>query len=404
VRLTDTGGGIGDKVVWRVNGVSQGAVQTKDAQTTAGDGYRDVSQTLQVDPSRRNVIEITAYNGKGLLATLPYHLEIDKFGATTTERPRMFIVAVGVSNYVRADWSLQYAALDAKAISDRLRDVARPLYGEPKVVLVLEGDATAKGIEAAINNLAGEVKPSDVFVLYIAGHGHSIAGTYYFLPQDLTFDNGRTIENAAISQDMLQAWVAKIPARKSLLILDSDESASAIRGNVEQDTAIDRLQHAIGRSVITAASDAAHEGYEGHGLLTGAILDALTKSAGGGDNEVTVMQVANYAYQHVPEISEQVWGERQQPHIKIVDDFPLGVRAAAPAQTDTEEIIPNTPTHVLIRAERVREQPTDNSSGAVTLSSGAQVRVVKLVGAYSIISRDGVKLGYVPSEALSILH
>ena len=403
VRLTDTGGGIGDQLVWRVNGVTQGTVQTAGAQITAGDGYRIVSQTLQVDPSRRNVIEITAYNGKGLLATLPYHLEIDKFGETT-KRPRMFIVAVGVSNYVKKDWSLQYAADDATAVGDRLRAVAKPLYADPKVVPVLEGEATAKGIEAAIDGIAGDIKPADVFVLYIAGHGHSIAGTYYFLPQDLTFDNGRTIENAAISQDMLQKWLAKVPAQKSILILDTCESASAIRGgDVEQETAIDRLQHATGRSVITAASDAAHEGYEGHGLLTGTILDAMTKSAAGGD-EVTLRQVADYAYKRVPEISQHIWGERQQPHVNVGDDFPLGVRVAAAAQSEANETIPTPPTHVLIRAERVREQPADDAPGSQTLPIYTAVRVVKLVGGFSVIARDGVKLGYVPSDALADLH
>jgi len=403
VRLTDTGGGIGDKLLWRVNGVPQGAVKTSDAQTTAGDGYRIVSQTLPIDPSRRNVIEITAYNGKGLLASVPYHLEIDKFGETS-ERPRMFIVAVGVSHYAKTDWSLQYAADDAKAIGDRLQAVAKGLYAEPKVVAILEDAATAKGIGAAIEGIAGDVKPSDVFVLYIAGHGRSIAGAYYFLPQDLTFDNGRTIESAAISQDMLQAWLAKILAQKSILILDTCESASAIRGDVEQETAIDRLQHATGRSIITAASDAAHEGYEGHGLLTGTILDALTKSAAGGGDEVTLRQIADYAYQKVPMISQDVWGERQQPHIRIGDDFPLGDRVAAIVQPNSEEPIPKMPTHVLIRSERVREQPADDAPGAVSLSPGAQVRVVKLVGGFSVIARDGVKLGYVPSGALAKLQ
>ena len=409
VRLTDTGGGIGEKLVWRVNGVTQGAVQTASAQTTAGGGYRIVSQTLQVDPTRRNAVEITAYNGRGLLASPPYRVEIDKFGETKpTERPRMFVVAVGVSNYVRTDWSLQYAAADATTIGDRLRDVAKPLYAEPKVVSILEGAATAKGIEAAIDGVAGEVKPADVFVLYIAGHGRSIAGDYYFLPQDLTFEGGRKIENAAISQDMLQKWLAKIPAQKSILILDTCESASAARG-VEQETAIDRLQHALGRSVITAASDAAHEGYEGHGLLTGVILDALTKTGVGGGDEVTLQQVANYAYQHVPEISQSVWGDRQQPQIRVVGDFPLGVPVSLQSGTVAlaqpgEETIPTTPTDVLILAERVREQPAEGAPGTVTLSPGSQVRVVKLVGRFSLIARDGVRLGYVPNEALAKLH
>ena len=231
-------------------------------------GYRIVWQLLRIDLGRRNVIEITAYNGTGLLASLPYHLEIDKFGEAT-ERPRMFMVAVGVSHYAKADWSLKYAADDAKVIGDRLRDVAMPLYAEPRVVPVLEDAATAKGIEAAIDSIAGDVRPADVFVLYIAGHGRSIAGAYYFLPQDLTFDGGRTIANAAISQDMLQTWLARIAGAEK----HSDPRHLRERvcdpGRCRTKTAIDRLQHATGLSIITAASDAAHEGYQGHGLLTG---------------------------------------------------------------------------------------------------------------------------------------
>jgi hypothetical protein len=174
--------------------------------------------------------------------------------------------------------------------------------------------------------------------------------------------------SAGIGQDDLQTWLAKIPAHKSILILDTCESADAIRGDIEQETAIDRLQHAPGRSVITAASDAAHEGYQGHGLLTGTILEALTKTDGDGDDEVTLRNLADYVYRVVPKISQDVWGERQQPHIKIADDFLLGARVAAFAQTNAEAIIPKTPTHVLIRPERIREQAADAAPGNRTLA------------------------------------
>jgi hypothetical protein len=40
---------------------------------------------LRIDPARRNIIEISAYNGKGLLASEPYHLEIDI--SRTSENP-----------------------------------------------------------------------------------------------------------------------------------------------------------------------------------------------------------------------------------------------------------------------------------------------------------------------------
>ncbi len=121
---------------------------------------------------------------RGYSPPSPIGIEIDKFGVTTEERPHMYVVAVGVSDYAKSEWHLKYAANDAQTVGDTLKAVARGLYGEPKVVPLLDKDATAKGIEAAIDGLQSEVKPSDVFVLYVAGHGRSIAGTYYFLPQD----------------------------------------------------------------------------------------------------------------------------------------------------------------------------------------------------------------------------
>ena len=336
---------------------------------------------------------------------MPYRIEIDKFGVTTEERPHMYVVAVGVSDYAKTEWHLKYAANDAQTMGDTLKSVARGLYGEPKVVPVLDKDATAKGIEAAIDSLQGEVKPSDVFVLYVAGHGRSIAGTYYFLPQDLQFEGGQTIMTGGISQDMLQKWLAKIPAQKSILILDTCESAAARGGDTEQETAIDRLQHATGRSVITAASSSAFEGYQGHGLLTYTILDELTKPEGSGNEEVTLSKLAAYVYDQVPKISQRVFGERQQPHNTIADDFPLGERVAA-ANTATSAIgqadIPKTPTHVLIRAERVREQPSGTRRVSGRLLWARLVRVVQLSQGWALIAREGEKLGYVPEDALAL--
>ncbi len=403
VRLTDTGGGIGEKVVWRVNGVTQGEVQGATSPCTTTSSCRIATQTLRLDPTKKNVIEVTAYNGVGLLATEPYRIEIDKFGVTTEERPHMYVVTVGVSDYAKSEWHLKYAAKDAQTVGDTLKSVARGLYGEPQVVPVLDKNATAKGIEAAIDGLRGEMKSADVFVLYVAGHGRSIAGTYYFLPQDLQFEGGQTIMSGGISQDMLQKWLAKIPAQKSILILDTCESAAARGADIEQETAIDRLQHATGRSVITAASSSAFEGYQGHGLLTYTILDGLTKPEGGGHEEVTLSKLAAYVYDQVPKISQRVFGERQQPHNTIADDFPLGERVAA-ANTTPSAIgqvdIPKTPTHVLIRTERVREQPS-GTEGERTLAVGTLVRVVQPSQGWALVAREGEKLGYVSEDALA---
>ena len=111
LRLVDTGGGIGERVVWRVNGVTQGDVVDPAARDARG--YRVIEKTLKLLPGQDNVIEVTAYNGAGLLATTPWrHLE-GKFGEPSGSR--MHVLAVGVSDYARKDWRLGYAANDAKA-------------------------------------------------------------------------------------------------------------------------------------------------------------------------------------------------------------------------------------------------------------------------------------------------
>ena len=398
MRLVDTGGGIGEKVVWRVNGVTQGEVVAPDAPRT---GYRVVEQTLRLAPGQDNIIEVTAYNGAGLLATTPWRHVEGKFGEPSGAR--MHILAVGVSAYARKDWRLSYAANDAKAFTELMQAAGKGkgLYDDVKTSLVLETDATEKGIEAAIERMRGDVLANDVFILYLAGHGKNIAGTYYFLPQDLTFEGGRTIQKDAIDQAKLQRWLARIPAQKSILILDTCESEGAARSlAVERETAVERLRHATGRSVIAAASAAAYEGYQGHGLLTWAIRDAFTKREGSTDEFVELLPLAAYIDREVPVISQKWLGVVQRPHHKIEGNFPLGARLVAVPVAPDAKAIPKTPDHVLIRRELVREQPAADAPGERELSPGAQVRLVRQVEQWAVIAREGQELGYVPVDAL----
>ena len=137
------------------------------------------------------------------------------------------------------------------------------------------------------------------------------------------------------------------------------------------------------------------------GCLTYTILEELTKPEGSGAEEVTLTKLAAYVYDQVPKISQRVFGERQQPHNTIADDFPLGERVAAVAKPELEPaIISKTPTHVLIRTERVREKAESDALGERSLATGTQVRVIELRNGWAIVAREGKKLGFVPEEAL----
>jgi hypothetical protein len=403
VRITDTGGGIGSKVVWRVNGKTQGDLTTADLQGRPNPGRTVVmTQGLKVDAGQSNTVEITAYNGADLLASLPLKMTVDPFGVTTQRRPRLHVLAIGVEKYAMKEYGLHYAVKDAKDFGDALKTVGSRLFSEVKVTPLYDTEVTKRGIETAINRLAGDVRPTDVFVLFLGGHGRSIAGKYYFLQQDLDFSKGQSIELDGVSQDLWQTWLAKIPAQKTLLVFDTCESAAAaglVRGGErEHQTAMEQLQNATGNNLIAAARQAALEGYKGHGVLTYTILSAFQKPQAGTTNDrIDVDGLALYVGKQVPEITKSLYGVAQEPIRKLSgSNFPLGLRVMDAPQPsdclDKQEFIVN-------RKERLREKPEDQAGGDRVLDPGYAVGV-KFVGNWALLCRDGEKIGYVPGEAV----
>ena len=406
VRLTDVGGGIGEKVVWRVGDQVRAVSGARIQSGAATDKAVMVSASIPVDPSQDTIVEVTAYNGAGLLASQPYQIRIDKFGATTEERPRMYALAIGVSKYRMPDYELQLAAKDASAFGEALKKVGGGLFGADKVFVktLLDEQVTNKGIEAAFHEIAARAKLGDVFVLYLSGHGKSVAGRYYYYPQTLDFAQGQRVEQDGIGQDAWQTWIARVAAQKKVLILDTCESSAAaglIRGGGStRRTAMDQLQHATGENLIAAARQAAFEGWQGHGVLTYALLEAMSKKEGNkNEDRIKVAELASYVDERVPEISQRLTGLYQKPTYRLSgSDFPIGVREAVLTQDGS---IPIAPTHVLIRRERVREQAAPDTQGERELSPGMQVRVLKFDGAWALIARDGQKLGFVPADAIA---
>ena len=369
-----------------------------------------LTETFRVDPGQVNIIEITAYNGAGLITTPTFRITVDKFGATTEERPRMYVLAIGVDKYRMKDYELHYAAEDADSFAKAIETVGSDLFANVIPTVLKNEQVTAAAIGKAFEQIGAAAKPSDVFVLFLGGHGKSVEGRYYYYPQSLDFAAGQTYQDG-IGQDQWQEWLAKVPAQKTLLILDTCESGAAgglIRGaDSARQTAMDQLEHATGQNLIAAAgsSQSAIEGYKGHGVLTYAVLDALTKKEGTvSEEKVKVSMLANYVDEHVPEITQKVWGVYQKPVLKVSgNDFPIGIRAAVLTETepDTEYIGKG---FILMRNERVRELPKDDAAGERQLEAPTVVDVVKFEGDWALIAVEGQKLGYVPAEAVKKPH
>jgi uncharacterized caspase-like protein len=275
----------------------------------------------QLDPGD-NKIEIVAFNAKNLVASRPIAITLHRDARVTL--PKLHVLAVGINKYWDGRLALAYAAPDATALAEAFRKAGAGLYSEVEATTVLDEDATIAHLDQVFADLHKRIASGDVFVFFLAGHGRTIDGRYYFLPQDFHYRDEGSIENG-VNQDRLQSWFAQIPAKKSILLFDTCDSGSLTGSNVAARAlgeleAVRRLIWATGRTTLTASTDDAPalEGYHGHGVFTYALLKGFNEAEVDKDGLIEVTGLAHYIDSVVPEISQAAYKLRQVPQMSIV--------------------------------------------------------------------------------------
>lgn len=328
--ISDRGGGIG-RLEWRVNGVTLGVDSNFERGAGDADQPLSVSRELTLRPGE-NEIELLAYNAAGLIASDPVTMRLISEVAASDGQSRLYVLAVGINDYRDSALRLAYAVPDARAISAAFQNAGQGIYADIQTSALFDEEVTAPKLEQRFAELGERIRPEDVFVLFLAGHGMTLDGRYYFVPQDLRYTGETAIRANGIGQNQWQQWLSWIKARKSILLYDTCESGSltgeavANRG-LEQDVAIEKLNRAIGRAVLSAASDTgpALEGYRGHGLFTYAVLDGISRGDTNRNALIEVTELASHIDAQVPELSQRHFGLRQIPRMRIVgSNFPLG--------------------------------------------------------------------------------
>jgi WD40 repeat protein len=403
--LADQGGGIG-RVEWRINGITVGLVASAAAGT--------VTQTIALDPGE-NTIELLAYNAQNLVASVPARAKVTWAGTEPSAPPRLHVLAIGINDYWDGKLKLTYAVPDAKSLSEALKQAGKDLYEDVIVTGVFDGDATAQHLDQVFADLSHKIRPRDVFVFYVAGHGITQDGRYYFIPQDFKYKTDKSFSERGIGQDRLQAWLATVPAKKSILIFDTCESGTltgvqlvSVRGGFEQLASVGRLIQATGRTTLTASLDnqPALEGYHGHGVFTFALLDALARADRNGDGLISVTELMEHVDGLVPEITSKTWNTRQVPRSLFQGtNFALARELPSIAPASGEDmIVSSKPTHVNTELLKIFKEAGDAGAVVKELQPFSTVTLVKTEKGWSLIAKDGKVLGYVAETNLRKLN
>jgi len=421
-RIKDEGGGIGPKVIWRVNGQVRAVDDVPGVQEGGVDAVV-IEQLLRVVPGTTHMVEVLAYNRAGLLASLPLTFPVTVEGAASRET-RLHVLAVGITEYAKKDWRLPLAASDAKTIADALQVAAQGLFSRVKTTLLINEQATAQGIGAAFAKIASDpdVQPNDVFVFYVAGHGQYDGARYFLVPQDLDTGDpptgkGQSVPVDAINQETLQRWIGSVQVDKRLVILDTCESAqgggAVIRSLASPRlSAMEQLQHATGDNLLAAAGQAAFESSKlGHGLLTYAVLEAFARRQDSPEDEkVTTDTVAIHAGERVPVLSREIFGQEQWPIRKMSSGvpIPLGFRRLGLPLADVPD--PIRRNFILMRDELVRTKPDSAAATDPPMRLEAPM-IVQILGYNEAsdwvriqwgdaVDGKGVGVGWVPTAAV----
>jgi len=308
-KVTDAGGGIG-RVVYRIDGVE---IQGRGAgPVLPGQGVQNRRFDLGPGPHE---VSATVYNTKNQLESRSITAKVNV--TANEQRPALWVVAAGVTHYRdhSFDEGVKFASADAGALVARLQVQGQGLFSKVNPSPLYDDKVTRESLEKTIAEAAPHIQPSDVFVLYLAGHGTALDGRYYFIPWEVRYTSETALRQQSLDEEALRKLLAQIPAKKTLLILDTCNSGAFSSGRgLGEKNAVARLAKITGRAVLSAsASDQmALEGYQNHSVLMSAILEALSTVADS-SGQVQVSMLADFVVDRVPTITKERWNLEQFP-------------------------------------------------------------------------------------------
>lgn len=245
-------------------------------------------------------------------------------------KPKLYVLAVGVSNYQKNDLNLRYAAKDAMDIAAVFEKQSGGLYREVVTKVLTDANATRDGVMDSLDWLQKESTSKDVVVLFIAGHGvNDPNGIYYYLPHNVDPDK---LKRTGVAFSDIKNTLASL-AGKALFFVDTCHSGNVMggrRGATDITGLINELSSAENGAVVFASSTGRQYSLEdqkwGNGAFTRALVEGLNGKADySGSGKITINMLDLWLSERVKELTQ---GKQTPTTTKpvTIQDFPVAVK------------------------------------------------------------------------------
>lgn len=186
-----------------------------------------IEKDITIDLSKGlNEIKVTAINSNGL-ESLPESFEVQL--TTEFDKPDLYLISIGVSEYQQSQHNLAFAAKDASDIISTMKGSSE--YENVFEKLIINQEATDTNVKA-IRSFVEQAKIDDVVMIFVAGHGVLDKDyTYYFATHNMDFNDPAS---GGLSYEELQSLIDGISCRNKLLMMDTCHAGELDQDDVEE--------------------------------------------------------------------------------------------------------------------------------------------------------------------------
>ena len=257
-------------------------------------------------------------------------------GPGKSQPSRLIVLAIGIENYGRGSWKLDFPHEDAEEVVSVLHEKGARLGGrndhlafsDIRSEILLDKAAGKDSIKKLLATT--QSNENDVLVVYFSGHGYTVreenGWDWYLLPYSPAWrrlekeTQDDTIREHGISARELMTSLTRTAAQRVFLILDScysgavTEAVAASEPRPGDDAASQKVLRQIARvgGLHVLAASRAHEKArelqaQPHGALTWLVLEAIAgKGDGDSDKNISVREIIDYATAEMPNLADRL--------------------------------------------------------------------------------------------------
>lgn len=320
------------------------------AQLVDADGSQELTLVL---PPKDSEVKIYAdnKNATSLPKTLTLQwaggskvFAVGKQGTAKAQKPKLWVLAVGVSAYSDPSVAhLSYADADAEAFAAMLKAQQGKAYREVETRVLTDAQATRANVLAGLDWIKSQVAAGDVGMVFLAGHGFTMATDrrYYYGTVDVDLkrltDTG--VPYKAI-QDALIDFNLRGDGTRAVFFIDTCHAGNATGATLNAavkasngDVLAAELTRTENQVLVFASSKGDQSSWEEPEFQHGAFTEALIEGLGAqwqadprATGRVTYKNLDAWVSDRVPVLTQG----RQTPRLMTppggIDDFVLGTK------------------------------------------------------------------------------